>query len=324
MLSACGDGYDLKLPSIGLGGQSRPETVAIPRPAAGDDGLIRFSNQQVVIAQEGDTPPIISARIGVDAASLAAFNAINVDTKLPAGVVLVLPPSNNKSSSAAQHPPVTLHKVQKGETAWSVARKYNLPVIELAAWNGLAASMTVRTGQPLIIPPAKAAPVAAAVTLPGAGSVSPRPPSAASALPGEMPVPPSRDVVTASAPNLGTTRTAASLRGKFLLPGDGVIVRAYQKGVNEGIDIRTSAGAAIKAASAGKVVAVSRDSAGALIIAVQHEGDLVTLYAGLHEASVANGANVKTGATLGKTGPKGLLHFEIRKGMTSVDPAEYL
>lgn len=325
VLSACGDEQTLKLSSISLGGKARTETVAILRPPADANGLIRLANQQAIIARDGDTPTIIAGRIGVDTNALAAFNAVKPDTALPEGVMLVLPPSGKKAAADNGHPPVGLHKVQKGETGWSVARKYNLPVTELAAWNGLPADMAVRTGQSLIIPPVKAAPAEAeTISPPGAGSASPKPPSAALALPGEKPVPPATKVATATAPDLGSTRTAASLKGKFIIPANGPIMRAYKKGVNEGIDIRTPAGSAVKAASGGKVVAVTRDSAGAIIIAVQHQGDIVTLYAGLHEASVANGATVKAGSVLGKTGPKGTLHFEIRKGMTSVDPAEYL
>ena len=72
------------------------------------------------------------------------------------------------------------HVVKRGETAYSIARMYNVSVRSLADWNGLDAKMTVREGQTLLIPVATGpAPKTAAVTAPGAGSPTPEPPSAA-------------------------------------------------------------------------------------------------------------------------------------------------
>ncbi|MGB8621448.1 MAG: LysM peptidoglycan-binding domain-containing protein, partial [Paracoccaceae bacterium] len=44
------------------------------------------------------------------------------------------------------------HKVQRGETAFSIARLYNVSVRALADWNGLGPDLTVREGQYLLIP----------------------------------------------------------------------------------------------------------------------------------------------------------------------------
>ena len=44
------------------------------------------------------------------------------------------------------------HVVAAGETAWSIARKYDVSVNDLAQWNGLSSAMTLRVGQRLLIP----------------------------------------------------------------------------------------------------------------------------------------------------------------------------
>lgn len=54
------------------------------------------------------------------------------------------------------------HTVAKGDSLWSIARKYGISVDELAAANQLAKSATLRLGQQLTVP-AKAAPAGASV-----------------------------------------------------------------------------------------------------------------------------------------------------------------
>ncbi|MEM6739803.1 MAG: LysM peptidoglycan-binding domain-containing protein, partial [Pseudomonadota bacterium] len=83
------------------------------------------------------------------------------------------------------------HQVAAGDTAFSIARRYDVPLAALAEWNGLDREFTVRTGQYLLIPPAAAqvasAPPPAATTAPGTGSPTPTPPSAAQPLPPDTP-----------------------------------------------------------------------------------------------------------------------------------------
>jgi murein DD-endopeptidase MepM/ murein hydrolase activator NlpD len=215
--------------------------------------------------------------------------------------------------------------VTAGETAWSVARKYNVTVNDLAAWNGLTGSMALRTGQRLLIPVAGKAPSAAnVVTAPGAGSPTPRPPSAAEPLPKEKTAPASKPVDKPAAPDLGKTRTAASGSGKFRMPANGAIIRTYQKGKNDGIDISAAPGSSVTAAGSGTVAAITRDVDQVPIIVVRHDNNLMTVYAGLDDVTVQKGQKVSAGAQLGKARGKGVVHFEVRNGFDSVDPEKYL
>lgn len=215
------------------------------------------------------------------------------------------------------------HTVVAGETAWSIARKYDISVQALAAANGLPEAMTVRLGQKLAVPPA-AGVRQASVTAPGAGSPTPLPPSASSPLPSERTTPASRPAPRGDAPDLGATRTAASGTGKLSMPVSGAIVRAYSKGKNEGIDIAAPAGATVKAAGSGTVAAITRDTDGVPIVVVRHDGDLLTVYAGLDDLSVEKGEKVGAGEAIGTARSSGSVHFEVRRGFESVDPEGYL
>ncbi|TGN37990.1 M23 family metallopeptidase, partial [Paracoccus liaowanqingii] len=217
------------------------------------------------------------------------------------------------------------HVVAAGETAWAVARRYGVTVQDLASWNGLPSDMGLRTGQRLIVPQPGQSPDRLATTTPGQGSPTPTPPSSALPLPDE-------DTPQAGAPapdapqtDLGATRTAASGgNGPFRMPVDGAIIRVYEKGRNDGIDIAAPSGTPVNAAGTGQVAAITQDSAGVPIIVVRHEGDLMTVYTGLDGLNVAKGDSVTAGQSLGTAGNDGFVHFEIRRGFESVDPERML
>lgn len=338
--------------------------AAAPRPAPDSQGVITYPGYQVAIARPGDTVTIIASRLGLGAAELARYNAIDAGAPLNPGAVIALPrrvaggtpvatlPRNSttgpvsdpfagqgmkqtnvpatadaavKSTTLPASSQPRQHVVASGETAWSVARKYNVSVKDLASWNGLPENMTLRVGQRLLIPVAGQRPSAtASVTAPGAGSPTPRPPSAAEPLPKESTQPSNKPVDKPASPDLGKTRTAASGSGKFRMPADGAIVRTYQKGKNEGIDISAAPGSAISAAGAGTVAAITRDVDQVPIIVVRHDNNLMTVYAGLDDVAVTKGQKVSTGSTLGKARSQGVVHFEVRNGFDSVDPEKYL
>lgn len=221
------------------------------------------------------------------------------------------------------------HRVARGETAYSIARYYNVPAKSVADWNGLPADLSVREGQMLMIPPATGAaprPATAALTEPGEGSPTPEPPSAAKPLPKEVPPKASAPVDTSAAPDLGASRTAASSSSKFVMPVPGAIIRPYAKGKNDGVDIRASAGTAVKAADAGTVAAITKDTEQVPILVLRHEGGLLTVYANIDGITVAKGDKVRRGQSIAKVraGESGFLHFEVRKGYDSVDPMPYL
>ena len=230
------------------------------------------------------------------------------------------------TAQTSQSSAATTHTVAAGETAWSIARRYGVSVGDLAAANQLPETMSVRLGQRLTIPAHSAAGTSAAavVTAPGTGSPTPPPPSAARPLPAEKTEPASKQAPKADSPDLGKTRTAASGSGKFAMPANGAIARAYKKGTNEGIDISAAPGSPVVAAGGGTVAAVTRDTDGVPIVVVRHDDGLMTVYAGIDGLSVGKGDSVTRGQSIGTARSSGIVHFEVRQGFDSVDPEDYL
>jgi len=221
------------------------------------------------------------------------------------------------------------HKVARGETAYSISRLYGVSVRSLGEWNGLGSALTVREGQYLLIPVAKTAtrtpkPVAE-TSVPGEGTATPTPPSASAPLPEEtLPAP---EVETKpEKPNLAEERTAASGTAKLLQPVNGSIIRGYEKGKTDGIDIAASAGTAVKAADDGIVAAITRNTDGVPILVLRHPGNLLTVYANIDNVKFAKGDKVTRGQAIAEVrgASPSFLHFEVRDGFDSVDPVPYL
>ncbi|MEM6636463.1 MAG: peptidoglycan DD-metalloendopeptidase family protein [Pseudomonadota bacterium] len=358
------------------------------RPAADANGIISYPNYQVAVASSGDTVGTVAGRIGLPAGELAAFNGLPEGATLREGEVLVLPrkvavagaaggitsaviepapgsvdisaiagpaidqaeattPSQARTVTAGPEP--IRHRVNQGETAFTIARLYNISPQALAEWNGLGPNFDVRTGQILLVPvsadslpqrtetlagdglgggeaaaaTAAGAGAATAVSAPGAGSATPTPPSAT------RPLPDPEEVATPEVPaqsDRSAEQTAASDTARLLLPVQGSIFRAFQKGTNDGIDISAAAGAPVAAADAGTVAAITRDTEDVPILVLRHADGLLTVYAGIDDISVSRGDSVQRGQQIARVrdADPPFLHFETRQGFESVDPMDFL
>jgi murein DD-endopeptidase MepM/ murein hydrolase activator NlpD len=221
------------------------------------------------------------------------------------------------------------HQVKRGETAYSIARSYNVSARALADWNGLGPDLALREGQFLLIPTA-AAParpsVDEVVPVPGQGSPTPTPPSAAKPLPDEKPAPAAAAAPgTPASPNLGAERTGATAT-KLAMPVAGKVIRPFSKGRNDGIDIAAAAGTPVAAAADGTVAAVTKDTGQVPIVVIRHADGLLTVYAGIDKLTVAKGNAVKRGQQIAvvRAADPAFLHFEVRRGVDAVDPMGFL
>jgi murein DD-endopeptidase MepM/ murein hydrolase activator NlpD len=298
-----------------------PSRVAEPSPATGASG----------------TGPIKP----VDISSLAG-NAIDRTPAAPGVQTATLAPATPAAQPTTQSGKEPIrHRIERGETAYTVARLYSVPVKALAEWNGLGADFAVREGQFLLIPvpqqnPPKrstAAPATAAAapapstTLPGQGSPTPTPPSAKTPLPDDATAKPQPVAAAPQKPvaDVGkTTKPAAS--GKMTMPVQGSIIRGYAKGKNEGINIKAASGAPVKAADSGTVAAITKSADGIPIVVVRHKDNLLTVYANVTDVSVAKGDSVGRGQQIAKlrSGTDAYVHFEVRQGFDSVDPVPFV
>ena len=379
-LSACGGDEPAFDPDVRQGFDTtdavRGATAA--RPAADGNGVLSYPGYQVAVAKRGDTVADVAGRIGLGADELARYNGLPANVALRDGEVLALPrgvaagstgsiepgrpietgtirPADvdvaavagtaiDRASSSADQP--VRHRVAPGETAFSVARSYGVPVASLAEWNGLGSDLAVREGQYLLIPTGVRVAQAAAVSPPGGQSVVPMPPSAAQPLPEAQPVAapaplpapepqateerqaaaPAPDAPVATPapaePDPQEVADAARLR----MPVAGRIVRPFAKGKNDGIGIAGEAGAPVAAADDGTVAAITEDTDQVPILVLRHADNLLTVYAGVGDIAVRKGDKVSRGQKLAtlRPGNPPTLHFEVREGFESVDPVPYL
>ena len=280
------------------------------------------------VAEPAGTNPgaIGSDRIDITSIASNAIDRASGSAGATAGTGSSTAPAATASSPAGPEP--LRHKVARGETAYSIARFYNVSVRALADWNGLQGDLGVREGQFLLIPVASDTQTAsnAATTVPGQGSPTPTPPSAATPLPDEKTAAASAPVETPASPNLGASRTAASASGKMQMPVEGAIIRPYVKKKNDGVDIAAAPGTTVKAADAGTVAAITKDTEQVPILVLRHDNGLLTVYANIDGITVAKGAKVSRGQPIAKVraGDPGFVHFEVRNGFESVDPMRYL
>jgi murein DD-endopeptidase MepM/ murein hydrolase activator NlpD len=366
LVSACVNGgksqfdWDLRGGAGNTSEEARQATAT--RPVADANGILSYPGYQLAEARRGETVASLASRLGLNPAEVARANALQVNDPLRAGELLLLP----SRVSAAPQPveggtsgPVDItaiattaldsvdsgtpvasptapgggkepvrHKVARGETAFTIARAYNVSAKALAEWNGLDADLTVREGQTLIIPVATApAPNPEPVpTAPGAGSPTPEPPSAKEPLPDEKTQPAAeKPKDTPASPDLGKDATGASAT-RLAMPAQGSIIRGYDKKKNQGIDIGAAAGSPVKAAEAGTVAAITKDTEQVQIVVIRHADNLLTVYAGVDALKVKKGDTVSRGQQIGvvRAASPSFLHFEVRKGVDSLDPMSFL
>jgi septal ring factor EnvC (AmiA/AmiB activator) len=101
--------------------------------------------------------------------------------------------------------------------------------------------------------------------------------------------------------------------------------------MNNGIDIQSSTGTPVRAAAKGRVEFTNDDySSFGEVVIVNHGDGYYTLYAHLSEIMVRVGEEVTSGQTIGKVGDSGtslkgtVLHFEVRKGSSALNPEDWL
>jgi murein DD-endopeptidase MepM/ murein hydrolase activator NlpD len=141
---------------------------------------------------------------------------------------------------------------------------------------------------------------------------------------------------TATAPVSDTTaKTADAGEGPgFRWPVRGRVIQAFgpkPNGLqNDGINLAVPEGTPVKASEDGVVAYAGNELKGyGNLVLVRHANGFVTAYAHASDILVKRGDSVKRGQVIAHSGQTGnvtspQLHFEIRKGATPVDPAQYL
>jgi murein DD-endopeptidase MepM/ murein hydrolase activator NlpD len=242
---------------------------------------------------------------------------------LVSGCATTLAPAQVGLTGTHAEPELVLvrHRVEKGQTLFRIARAYGLTVAELSDANHLDNPRELKVGEELFIP--------------GATEARPVPDFDA-----PEPEPRGRAEAKADAPRSGIpekrpqTRAVKVGRAEGILawPLRGVLYAKFGRKGNDphdGIDLSAPAGAPVKTAAPGSVLYAGEQKGYGLIVIVEHENALITLYAHNRDLRVKTGQKVREGQVVATVGDSGRtsgphLHFEVRKDGQPVDPLDYL
>ncbi|MET3925500.1 peptidoglycan DD-metalloendopeptidase family protein [Devosia sp. 2618] len=276
---------------------------------------------------------------------------------MPSPAVLGSLPTNNSVPAMASTPATAMpsaqggtftHTIASGESLYTIARRYEVTTQALVQANNLSSPDKIVVGQRVIIPGrpdllATKAPTQVASIAPMAAPAPAQqtlPQAAPSALQGSTPVlggtptPAAAQAAPAKPAPVQAANVAPepSMSGndKFRWPASGRILVDFAASKGTGINIEVPEGSAVKAAENGTVIYVGSGVEGyGNLILIRHPNGYVSAYAHLQGMSVAKGAVVNRGDTIGAVGQTGSvtrpqLHFELRKGATPVDPMPLL
>jgi murein DD-endopeptidase MepM/ murein hydrolase activator NlpD len=218
---------------------------------------------------------------------------------------------------SAPHPEPELvlvtHRVEKGETLYRISRAYGVSVDDLMVANGISDPRELKVGEALVVPGAKERHQTEAKD-------SPEPT-------------PTRTLSEAEAQErLPKTVKVGRKDGTLEWPLRGVLYARFgRKGKepHDGIDLAAPAGTPVKTAAPGTVLFAGDQKGYGLIVLVEHESGLITLYAHNRDLRVKTGQKVRAGQVVATVGDSGRtsgphLHFEVRQAGAPVDPLEHL
>jgi len=207
----------------------------------------------------------------------------------------------------------TAYIVKKGDTLYSIGKKYGVDFKTLAKMNGIRRPYSIFVGQRIYVAGKKE--VVAKI------AQSSRPKATST-----------RKKVNQS---YAAKRYPPANHGKVKLswPTEGKVSSKFgprKNRMHDGIDISAKEGATVVAAAAGKVVYADSKLAGyGNLIIIRHSTDMFTAYAHNQKNLVSRGQQVVSGQRIALVGSSGRssvphLHFEVRRGETAVDPLAYL
>ena len=237
---------------------------------------------------------------------------------------------------------ITNHVVQKGETLYSIAWRYDLNVSRLAKNNRLSASTNIYPGQILNIGEEMKATFQKEVSslqtkLPNGYPLSAdsfnleRGEKSSEKLPKKQEVEADVTKGIEVLPNLKNEKAAKqsslkTVKNYWQWPVRGKLKAEFNvQNLQKGITIETVGRASVRAAASGKVVYAGDGLRGyGQLIIVKHNEMLLSAYAQNEKILVYEGQAIDSMEIISKLGPSGILYFEIRKDGRPVDPLDYI
>ncbi len=314
------------------------------------------TNKDFVIVAKGDTLYSIARKNNTTVSEIAKINDMKEPYNLSIGQRVLLRSANVKIPNVISTEKVAEIKqqkqvhttttrvnlteitVEKGDTLYSLSRKYEIPVNDLAVLNKLNAPFALSVGQKLKVPQLNKT-VKSDKVITGPTKIAKTEKSVAKTTPMKKEAKTQTVVKTeskkiSSDPQRQLPKITARSSTKFSWPVRGRILSQYgaKNGglFNDGINISAPIGTAVKSAENGVVAYAGNEVKGmGNLIIIQHSDGWMTVYAHLDSMNVKRGTKLTVGQMIGKIGKTGKvsqpqLHFEIRKGTKAYDPILYL
>ena len=277
--------------------------------------LVLYGQEKVHIVQKGETFYSIARSYSMKAEDLMKHNGITDSSRLREGQRLNIPVSNQAGTPAAQTAaasnPVsspssvtaaaTTYKVVKGDTFYSIARKFSVTVDAVRKVNNFSESYVLREGNSIKIP--AGAQIAAGTQVPVPSKANPIP----------RPVEPRETKPIALNPQLSWPVAAKEL--------------SYMTGKLSGVVITGAKTEPVKSLTRGTVLSSGLYRGFGKVAIVQVDGGFLYVYGGCESLSVKEGDKVGPGTELGKLGidavsNKPQLFFMVYKSNSPIDPAK--
>jgi murein DD-endopeptidase MepM/ murein hydrolase activator NlpD len=237
--------------------------------------------------------------------------------------------TKDMSTNKVEHAGV-YHEVKQGQTLWSIARAYGVDVRTLARVNQVADTTALYTGQKLYVPGATQQ--REIVRRCPCGTETVKSSSSVKTL-SEILRPAEGTSTAKTAHTVVTAKETALERVVLIWPVQGEISRGFEQNAtrrHDGIDIVAARGTSIQAAADGEVIFSGWGPGGyGRIVILQHQAEVVTIYAHNHDNLVQLGQRVRQGEPIATVGQSGRatgnhLHFEVRHKAVPIPPYKLL
>ena len=273
------------------------------------------------VVGRGDTLYSIAWRLGLDYRVLAGVNSIRDPYTINPGQRLLIPEPGDSAPSAPESSAAQSSPAESSDASTQRIDTTESPVVTpLPALSPESAQSTSpphqSSGQPQKSVPER-------TSEPAVDS----PPEAQREVPGQRQQSTPEPAPKAASEPSGAARTVAGVR--WTRPTGGKTIGGFGRGGNKGIDIEGAFEQPIRAAARGRVVYAGSGLIGyGKLVIVKHNNRLLSAYAHNERLHVGEGDEVKGGQRIADMGRSGkgrvMLHFEIRRDGTPVDPLRFL